>query len=47
MEVCSSPRGTLTKGEPHGESTSYFTIDEDNTDHVSHATLIPEIYAAV
>jgi hypothetical protein len=47
-EVLGSPRGTQLQGEPHGESTSYFTPDDENSaDFVFHATLDHEILAAV
>jgi len=46
-EVLGSPRGTQSQGEPHGEFTSYFTLNEDSADSVFHATPDPEIFAAV
>jgi Reverse transcriptase (RNA-dependent DNA polymerase) len=47
-EVPGSPRGTQLQGEPHGEFTSYITLDNGNTaDFVFHATLDHEIIAAV
>jgi hypothetical protein len=48
MEVTGSPIGTQLQGEPHGESTSYITLDNESTaDFVFHATLNHEIIAAV